>query len=172
MQCTSVAYCTPYWRMDTSFTLIPAIFIGCVRVHIHIDRAELFTQYYYFIGVDIFMHGPFIQRSHTQQCNARRHTIPHNHKTDIMSLFPNTQHSTENCFSPSCPYMYSIYAYERIRLWPVTDICGWPLVNESSHNWLRPLVNESSRNEIKRMVSKIWTAALILYFSTRVTAVF
>ena len=42
-----------------------------------------------------------------------------------------------------------------MRQWPVTDIGGWPLVNESS------------RNEIKRIVSKIWTHALILYFSTR-----
>ena len=25
--------------------------------------------------------------------------------------------------------------YERIRQWPVTDIGGWPLVNESSHIW-------------------------------------
>ena len=34
-----------------------------------------------------------------------------------------------------------------------------------------PLVNESARNIIKRTVSKIWTAAPILYFLTRGTAV-
>ena len=26
--------------------------------------------------------------------------------------------------------------YERIRQWPVMDIGGWPLINESSHIWL------------------------------------
>ena len=36
--------------------------------------------------------------------------------------------------------------YERIRQWPVTDIGG------------RPLVNESSRNKKKRIDFKIWTA--------------
>ena len=48
---------------------------------------------------------------------------------------------------------------ERIRQWPVTDIGGWPLVNESS------------RNEIKRIVSKNWNASPILYISTRGAAV-
>ena len=52
-----------------------------------------------------------------------------------------------------------IRTYERIRQWPVTDIGGWPLVNESS------------RNKIKRIVSKICIAAPILYFSTRGNAV-
>ena len=34
-----------------------------------------------------------------------------------------------------------------------------------------PVVNESLRDKIKRIVSKIWTAAPILYFSTRGTAI-
>ena len=53
----------------------------------------------------------------------------------------------------------SHFKYENIRQWPVMDICDWPLVNESS--W----------NRINREVYKIWTAALILYFSTQGSAV-
>ena len=42
-------------------------------------------------------------------------------------------------------------------------------MNRPIFDW--PLIIESSRNWIKRIVSKFWTAALILYFSTRGTAV-
>ena len=36
-------------------------------------------------------------------------------------------------------------------------------MNRRKFDW--PLVNESSRNEIKQIVTKIWTAAQVLYFS-------
>ena len=33
-------------------------------------------------------------------------------------------------------FLLWLWKYENIRQWPVTDIGGWTLVNESSHIWL------------------------------------
>ena len=57
----------------------------------------------------------------------------------------------------SSAFLCNEHTYERIRQWPVTDIGGWPLVNE----W--------SRNKKKNgwMAFKIWTAVLVETFLFR-----